>query len=644
MILQKITGLLCAIQMLLFVQAVSLFAQPADMRHIFVVYDLSESMIGTKEEGITMEADDINRLHSNLEQILFGPGILQTTQEDTVTFFQNHPHEKARNVTFPIKRDTDTVTFFFFGASINPPGSESFFRRNGFSLQDYLTNPQFSSRHLRSVLPQPNRSDNEGHFANQSFITLGMLEVYERWTALVSSGRRSQEPAVMVLVTDGKFELAQQGIEANSPEEVTNRLMNNYQNRYQNSVLANVVTRGVNNNSVSIIVSLIYDIGEFDNILIVVSENQPNEPVAARLSDRLLLKQGVDPATREAVYFLPNLSIEANRSDLKLNRYQFVVSNPDEVIYENRETQVTQNNTFPVNLINKTIPAAALQSQTNVPLRLRMEFTVADANGQTYDGSTNDAQLIIEKLNSPPEAGKMDDVQIIQGTSAAVVLSGFDPDGDPLTYEITQSPQHGTIAGDGNSLQYTANGDFTGQDSLMYVVSDGQTKSNPNTVMFNVKEKQAVSTEPSTESESGGGGNIIALLLFVFVISIVGMLIYFMTRRVVFELKSGDPTIGARRFELGPRQILCLGKETDDPADFVWEEIDAPNYRIKNRFGGCSLYEYDPDEAIEHLVQSLRSGDAISIENTRGITHHFTFFFIQETSSKKQKDHWEEGV
>ena len=642
--LLRFAVLFCTIQILLLSSVFPLFPQPTDVRHIYVVYDLSQSMIETNRGGVRMKADDINRLHSYLEKILFGPGDLQAVQGDAVTFFKNHPYEQAQKFTFPIKRDLDKVTFFFFGESINPPGSEILFRKNNFSINDYVTNAQFNQNHLRSVLPKPRRTGNDGHFARSSFITLGMLDVYERWTKLVPSERRSQEPAVMILVTDGKFEMAQQGIEENSPEDVTNRLVNNFQNRYKNSVLANIVTRGVNNSSVSIYVSLIYDIGEFNNILIVVSGNQTNESVTARISNQLQSKLGTDPTTGEAVYFLPNLSIEANRSDLKLIRYKFVIRNQNDVVYDSGESSPPQNTSFPVNLINKTLPANVLNSQANFPLKLRMEFSVEDSKGKSHQGLTNDADLILiktpaEPVNRPPIANPMEPRQCFQGTAAALVLSGSDPDNDPVTFEITQKPQHGVAAINGGKLQYTPNTDYTGEDSLQYIVNDGKAKSSPNPVIFNIeKHTQTKDAKPVS------GGFFGFLMFLLILLGIIGTILFFMTRRVAFVLESDDSSIGSRPFELGFGQVLCLGKNDESQPHFIWEELDAPNYRIKNRFGGCSLYEYDTDEAVEHLVQSLRNGDIISVVSTSGSTYDLTFYKVNESSSAKQHNSGEDSL
>ena len=53
-------------------------------------------------------------------------------------------------------------------------------------------------------------------------------------------------------------------------------------------------------------------------------------------------------------------------------------------------------------------------------------------------------------------------------------LGAFDPEGDPLTYDVTDLPQHGlvTVGPDGGFV-YTPGPDFTGRDSFNVAVTDG---------------------------------------------------------------------------------------------------------------------------------------------------------------------------
>ncbi len=59
------------------------------------------------------------------------------------------------------------------------------------------------------------------------------------------------------------------------------------------------------------------------------------------------------------------------------------------------------------------------------------------------------------------------------GVAKAVTLSATDPEGAPVTYSISQAPQHGTLSGTAPNLTYTPNAGFVGEDEFYYRASDG---------------------------------------------------------------------------------------------------------------------------------------------------------------------------
>ena len=70
--------------------------------------------------------------------------------------------------------------------------------------------------------------------------------------------------------------------------------------------------------------------------------------------------------------------------------------------------------------------------------------------------------------------------------SGPFTLNGADPNGDPLSFHITQAPSFGTLSGQPPNLRYRPNPDFYGLDSFRFRVHDGVLVSADATVLLNV--------------------------------------------------------------------------------------------------------------------------------------------------------------
>jgi hypothetical protein len=76
-------------------------------------------------------------------------------------------------------------------------------------------------------------------------------------------------------------------------------------------------------------------------------------------------------------------------------------------------------------------------------------------------------------VNRYPEAGYAT-YSTIEGVPVPVEMTGWDPDGDPVTFELyTNSPPVGTVSGPLTNLLYTPASGFVGTDTVLYLVSDG---------------------------------------------------------------------------------------------------------------------------------------------------------------------------
>lgn len=74
----------------------------------------------------------------------------------------------------------------------------------------------------------------------------------------------------------------------------------------------------------------------------------------------------------------------------------------------------------------------------------------------------------------------------LEDTALAVVLTGSDPDNQPLSFRLLTTPGQGTLTGTPPNLLYTPAPGFHGQSSFTFVVHDGLVDSVPGMVTLNV--------------------------------------------------------------------------------------------------------------------------------------------------------------
>ncbi|WP_164779819.1 Ig-like domain-containing protein, partial [Paenibacillus kobensis] len=98
-------------------------------------------------------------------------------------------------------------------------------------------------------------------------------------------------------------------------------------------------------------------------------------------------------------------------------------------------------------------------------------FVAKDGNGGTSTPAT--VTVTVTPVEDPPVANPQH-LTTDEDTPTAITLVGIDPDGDSLTYAITNAPTNGTLSAiSGSIVTYTPNGGFSGSDSFEFTVDDG---------------------------------------------------------------------------------------------------------------------------------------------------------------------------
>jgi hypothetical protein len=117
-----------------------------------------------------------------------------------------------------------------------------------------------------------------------------------------------------------------------------------------------------------------------------------------------------------------------------------------------------------------------------------LNFASGDArslSGVTNGGLAFDLTLVAGTGSQPPVANAQS-ITVLENTSAAITLTGSDPNNNPLTYSIVTSPTNGTLSGSAPDVIYQPNTGYLGHDSFTFTVNNGVTDSVPAQVSITV--------------------------------------------------------------------------------------------------------------------------------------------------------------
>lgn len=127
-------------------------------------------------------------------------------------------------------------------------------------------------------------------------------------------------------------------------------------------------------------------------------------------------------------------------------------------------------------------------------------YFVSDGNGGTAAGTVRVTINGANGQNQSPTANH-DIATTTQGTAVtiAVLTNDSDPDNDALTVNSVGQPQNGTttVSGNGQSVTYTPNSSFVGNDQFTYAISDGTGGTAVGTVRVRVTERNGSTDLPT---------------------------------------------------------------------------------------------------------------------------------------------------
>jgi len=144
-------------------------------------------------------------------------------------------------------------------------------------------------------------------------------------------------------------------------------------------------------------------------------------------------------------------------------------------------------------ILSGTEPSLTYTPNTNFNGLDGFTFKVSDGKMNSIPATVS---LVVTPTDDPPIANG-DNVTVPEDSVSHILLTGSDPDGDPLTYTVLRNPIHGKLSGTAPSLTYTPDPNFSWLDSFTFRVSDGKTDSVPATILVSV----APANDPPTAKD-----------------------------------------------------------------------------------------------------------------------------------------------
>lgn len=111
-------------------------------------------------------------------------------------------------------------------------------------------------------------------------------------------------------------------------------------------------------------------------------------------------------------------------------------------------------------------------------------FTFKTNDGE-FDSNIATVSITVAAVNDAPVADDLS-VTTAEDNALPITVTASDVEGSPLSFEIVDGPDHGTLSGTAPNLTYTPNANYFGDDSFTFKTNDGELDSNVATVAITV--------------------------------------------------------------------------------------------------------------------------------------------------------------
>lgn len=205
-------------------------------------------------------------------------------------------------------------------------------------------------------------------------------------------------------------------------------------------------------------------------------------------------------------------------------------------------------------------------------------FIAKDAEGSSPIATVS-ITIYEAKENHRPIAQKKSITVNVNSVENSIILQASDEDNDPLRYEITEKPLHGTLvfkdSSESKEVLYSPDNNYTGKDHFLFIAKDASSHSLPQDVIITVK-------------------NHTSLLI----------------------IKDRHDRSNCKKY------VELSGKDLNANGLLEEEEIISRS----------PIYETEPPISIETLQEMIHKGEDVTHVNTCQITDMSALFILQDTN------------
>jgi len=275
----------------------------------------------------------------------------------------------------------------------------------------------------------------------------------------------------------------------------------------------------------TILTNIGYDLQMFENTVALAAGDQAEFATAADVQNRVrslrAAKLRVTPSGTDA-YQISTEGSGLGTFTVSLTSSQVIQNVGNWYAFSDREVFLPESGgAFSVQLGSSASPATRI---TSLPMRARLVSVSGDGVNLSFtfdgegvvqvlvhnpnslqvgtsgsDGATLNGNLLTLQFNQngrhqasvsisnnhPPVANALS-VNVTEGSSTSVTLTGSDLDSDPLTFRVVSNPSKGTLSGSTPNLTYSPTAGFVGIDSFQVLANDGQSDSALTTITISI--------------------------------------------------------------------------------------------------------------------------------------------------------------